>query len=92
LALELFKNNQWIKRIHEETTPAYTYLDKLENLKFSVLSGNKHCCKCLTLNGCYFPKTNMPRYPLHPNYHCRIEPISNIDLKAECDISKFRGL
>lgn len=32
----------------------------------------------------------MPRYPLHPNCHCIIEPISKIDLEAECDISKFR--
>ena len=31
----------------------------------------------------------MPIYPHHRNCHCRLEPVTNINFKAECSIDKF---
>ncbi|MCI7769060.1 MAG: hypothetical protein MSH44_02040 [Christensenellaceae bacterium] len=33
----------------------------------------------------------MPRYPLHFNCHCRIEPKKNIIFETECSIEKFEN-
>ena len=43
----------------------------------------------MNLNECCFPKNNMPIYPHHRNCHCKLEPITNINFKAECSIDKF---
>ena len=44
---------------------------------------------CLNINGCCFPITNMPRYPLHDNCHCYFVEINEINAIAVCDINKF---
>lgn len=90
-ALELFESSEWVKWVHEGTQPAYSHAEKTTNIAFSMLSLGKHCSICLNLNGCCFPKNNMPTYPLHPNCHCRVERICRVRAKAICDISKFEN-
>lgn len=85
--INIFEDSGWVKWIHDWTKPAYTQQDKLRSI--AVASLGKHCAKCLNINGCCFPKNNMPEYPLHPNCHCRLVPISNINFNAECPIEKF---
>ena len=87
--LNLFDNNGWIKWIHERTTPAYTQKDREANVEYA--SKSNHCAKCLNINGCCFPKNNMPNYPLHYGCHCRIEPVTNVNFKTECPIEKFHN-
>lgn len=77
---------QWI---HEGTNPAMTSIDRTMNIVLSLLSSGKHCAKCMNINGCCFPRNNMPDYPLHPNCHCKIEPIDRVWVTAECPIIKF---
>jgi hypothetical protein len=89
--LEMVKNDNWIKWIHEGTAPAYNNAEKLSNIALSKSVLGKHCSICLNLNGCCFPKNNMPQYPLHPNCHCKVESIYEIITKAECELSKFTG-
>ncbi|MCM1194775.1 MAG: hypothetical protein NC332_02455 [Firmicutes bacterium] len=86
-ALSLFNNSGWVKWIHEGTSPAYTQQQKEYNVEYA--SKSNHCAKCLNINGCCFPKNNMPGYPLHPNCHCKIVPISNIKFSTKCKIEKF---
>lgn len=86
--LRLFDQNGWVKWIHEGTMPAYTQQDREVNIEYA--SKSNHCGKCLNINGCCFPKNNMPSYPLHYGCHCRIEPAINIIFKAECSIEKFK--
>lgn len=57
------------------------------NAQTANLSG--HCAACVNLNGCCFPKNNMPIYPHHQNCHCLLEPVTNINFKAECRLDKF---
>ena len=87
--LSLFNPNGWVKWIHEGTMPAYTQQDREENIEYA--SKSNHCGKCLNINGCCFPKNNMPSYPLHYGCHCRIEPVTNIIFKAECPVEKFKN-
>lgn len=86
-ALSLFDNTGWIKWIHEGTSPAYTQTDKEMSLVYGAISS--HCAKCLNLNGCCFPRNNMPDHPLHFNCHCRLMPVNNIRFQANCDTRKF---
>lgn len=85
--LSIFDNSGWVKWIHEGTPPAYTQNDRVANVELA--SKSNHCAMCLNLNGCCFPKSNMPVYPHHPNCHCKLEPATNINFKAECSIDKF---
>lgn len=66
-----------------------TSIDRTMNIVLSLLSSGKHCAKCMNINGCCFPRNNMPDYPLHPNCHCKIEPIDRVWVTAECPIIKF---
>ena len=86
--INIFDDSGWVKWIHDWTTPAYTNEDRRRNIEYAGVS--RHCAKCLNINGCCFPKNNMPEYPLHPNCHCRLVPILNINFQAECNISKFK--
>ncbi|MEG1882082.1 MAG: hypothetical protein RR207_06515 [Clostridia bacterium] len=45
--------------------------------------------RLLNLNSCCFPKNNMPTYPLHPNCHCKVEPIGKVRANAICGLNKF---
>lgn len=85
--LSLFDNSGWIKWIHEGTIRAYTNEMKQQNVEYSKV--NYHCATCPNLNGCYFPKNNMPAYPHHYGCHCKLEAAININFKAECPIEKF---
>lgn len=85
--LNLFDNKGWIKWVHEGTILAYTQKERIANIEYSNLSN--HCALCLNLNGCCFPKNNMPRYPLHFKCHCKLEPVTKIYFNAECPIEKF---
>ena len=85
--LSLFDNNSWIKWIHEGTARAYDNNDKLANIEYSVKTN--HCAKCLNMNGCCFPKNNMPDYPLHYNCHCWLMPVGNINFLATSADKKF---
>lgn len=85
--LNLFNDNGWIKWIHPRTMPAYTSEMKQQNIEYSKESN--HCATCLNLNGCCFPRNNMPVYPHHYGCHCRLETATNINFKAECPIGKF---
>lgn len=90
-SLRLFSNSGWVRWIHEGSSPAYTPATKEVNIVLSALSLGMHCPTCLNLNGCCFPKNNMPEYPLHPNCHCSVEPVYNINFAAKCDIGKFEN-
>ncbi|MGN1040959.1 MAG: DUF6883 domain-containing protein [Candidatus Fimimonas sp.] len=85
--LSLFDNSGWIKWIHPKTMPAHTSEMKQQNIEYSKESN--HCATCLNLNGCCFPKNNLPVYPHHYGCHCRLETATNINFKAECPIEKF---
>lgn len=85
--LSLFNQNGWIKWIHEGTMPSYTQEDRKTNIEYSRKTN--HCAKCLNINGCCFPKNKMPDYPLHYGCHCKIESVTGINFKAECQIEKF---
>lgn len=87
-ALAMFENDSWVKWVHEGK-PAYTNAEKIGNIALSTLTLGKHCSVCLNLNGCCFPKSNMPEHPLHPGCHCKMEPIYGIVPKAECKLIKF---
>ena len=88
-AANVMKNAGWVQWIHEGTNPATTSVDKTMNIVLSLLSSGKHCAKCMNINGCCFPRNNMPEYPLHPNCHCKIVPIDKVWATAECPIEKF---
>lgn len=88
-ALRLFSNADWVRWVHEGSSPAYTSETKTINIVLSALSLGMHCPTCLNLNGCCFPKNNMPEYPLHPNCHCTVEPVNNINFVAECLLAKL---
>lgn len=90
-SLHLFSNSGWVRWIHEGSSPAYNLATKEVNIILSALSLGMHCAKCLNLNGCCFPRNNMPEYPLHPNCHCKVEPANNINFDIECNISKFEN-
>lgn len=85
--LSLFDNSGWVKWIHEGTIRAYDNEDKKANILYA--SKSKHCAKCLNMNGCCFPKNNMPNYPLHYNCHCWLMPVSNINFLAMSTDEKF---
>ncbi|MGN0781787.1 MAG: DUF6883 domain-containing protein [Christensenellales bacterium] len=87
--LSLFNPNSWVKWIHDGIMPAYTHEDRGANIDYA--SKSNHCAKCLNMNDCFFPKNNMPDYPLHYGCHCRIEPVTNITFNAECSIEKFQN-
>lgn len=85
--LSLFDNSGWVKWIHEgDKEPAYTSEEKKINVETADIH---HCAKCKNLNGCCFPKNNMPDRPLHPNCHCTVETIANITFRAEGSVDKF---
>lgn len=88
-ASNIMQNNDWVQWVHEGTNPATTNMEKTMNIILSFLSSGKHCAKCMNINGCCFPRNNMPEYPLHPYCHCKIEPIGRIWAIAECPIEKF---
>ncbi|MEG1536288.1 MAG: hypothetical protein RR416_04890 [Clostridia bacterium] len=88
-ALEMFENDDWIRWIHEGTVPAHSNVEKLANIALSISALGKHCSRCLNINGCCFPRNNMPQFPLHLHCHCRIESIYKITAKAECELDKF---
>lgn len=52
-----------------------------------------HCKNCTALDGCYFVERIMPKYPLHPNCHCKKIKLDFAKVKrkinAQCDIRKF---
>jgi len=86
--LSLFDNSGWVKWIHEGyEQPAYTKEEKKLNVNTASVD---HCAKCINLNGCCFPTNNRPEYPLHPNCHCKVEPVSNLSFEAESSIDKFQ--
>ncbi len=85
--LSLFDNSGWVKWIHEGIMPAYSSEMKQQNIEYSKESN--HCATCLNLNGCCFPKNNMPVYPHHYGCHCKLASVTNINFKAECPIEKF---
>lgn len=86
--LRLFNNSGWVKWIHEgDKKPAYTTEEKKLNVKTASVD---HCAKCINLNGCCFPNDNVPKYPLHPNCHCKVEPTSDLNFKAVASIDKFQ--
>ena len=85
--LSIFNSNGWVKWIHQGTIAPYTQEIRKENVKKASLSN--HCAVCVNLNECCFHKNNMPNYPHHFHCHCRLEPITNINFKAECSIDKF---
>ena len=86
-AINLFDDSGWVRWIHDWTKPAYTNEDRKKNIVYARVSN--HCAKCLNINGCCFPKNNMPEFPLHPKCHCRLEPVDNLLFEAECPKSKF---
>ena len=85
--LSLFNQNGWIKWIHEGTMRAYDNEDKKSNIIYA--SKSNHCAKCLNMNGCCFPRNNMPNYPLHYNCHCWLMPVNNIHFEATSTNEKF---
>lgn len=87
--LRLFSDADWVKWVHEGSSPAYTSETKTINIVLSALSLGMHCPTCLNLNGCCFPRNNMTKHPLHENCHCTVEPVNSINFVAECDIGKF---
>lgn len=86
--ISLFNNNDWVKWIHEGTSPAKTQINKELNLVYGAISN--HCAKCMNLNGCCFPRSKVPQRPLHPKCHCWLMPVSNIPFEANCDLRKFK--
>lgn len=88
-AAKIMQNCEWVKWVHKGTNPATTNFRKTLNTVIAVINRGKHCAMCLNINGCCFPKNNMPQYPLHPHCHCSLEPIGAISAKAECELSKF---
>lgn len=88
-SLRLLSNSSWVRWVHEGSSPAYNPATKEVNIILSALSLGMHCAKCLNLNGCCFPRNNMPPNRLHENCHCHTEPISNIVFVAECLLTKF---
>ncbi len=45
---------------------------------------NKHCSKCLTLDGCWFQGDKTPLWPHHPLCHCILEDIPYSDVLTKC--------
>ena len=90
-ASAIMQSNKWVQWVHEGTNPAMTNAEKTMNIALSVLSLGKHCAKCMNINGCCFPRNNMPEYPLHPNCHCKIEHIDRIWAIAVCPVEKFEN-
>ncbi|MDE6870392.1 MAG: hypothetical protein K2J75_06655 [Clostridia bacterium] len=87
--LQIFDSDSWIQFVHEGLLPAYTSQEKQINFQESALS--RHCAICRNINGCCFPKNNMPSYPLHPNCHCFLVDIAKPQVTAECPKDKFEG-
>ena len=85
--LQMFVNDTWKQFIHEGLLPAYTSQEKNMNTDRYLLS--RHCAICRNINGCCFPKNNMPKYPFHPNCHCYLVDIPRPQVTAECEIEKF---
>ena len=85
------QSTDWVQWIHEGTGFATTQAEKDLRLVWEALSGKKHCAKCMNMSGCCFPRNNMPEYPLHPNCHCKVEPIGAIVATAESRRSKVEG-
>ena len=85
----LFDSESWIKFVHEGLLPAYTSDQKANNIFLSKISN--HCSICRNINGCCFPKNNMPEYPLHPNCHCFLVDIAKPQITAVCSADKFEG-
>ena len=85
--LQIFDKDSWIQFIHEGLLPAYTNEEKGKNVDLAKLS--KHCAICRNINGCCFPKNNMPNYPLHPNCHCFLVDIAKPKITADCREEKF---
>ena len=54
---------------------------------------DKHCEECLKLDGCWFLKEKVPRWPHHPFCHCVLKalPYNEVLNKASCKsaYSKF---
>ena len=90
-AVNVMQNSGWVQWIHEGTNPAMTSTEKTFNIALSILSLGKHCAMCMNINGCCFPRNNMPEYPLHPNCHCKLMPIDRVWATAECPIGKFEN-
>ncbi len=88
-ASNMMRSNEWVQWIHDGSLPAKTSTRKTINIALSLLSRGKHCAKCMNINGCCFPKSNMPEYPLHPKCHCKLVQISTIGATAECPKEKF---
>ncbi|MDE6758134.1 MAG: hypothetical protein K2J89_02505 [Clostridia bacterium] len=84
---DIFDSDSWIKFVHEGLLPAYTSGEKAKNVVLAAISN--HCSICRNINGCCFPKNNMPEYPLHPNCHCFLVDIAKPQMKAECQEEKF---
>ncbi|MDE5991368.1 MAG: hypothetical protein K2O95_00650 [Clostridia bacterium] len=84
---DIFDGDSWIKFVHEGLLPAYTSGEKAKNVVLAAISN--HCSICRNINGCCFPKNNMPEYPLHPNCHCFLVDIAKPQVKAECQEEKF---
>jgi len=84
---QFFESEDWVKWIHEGSKPAYNNDEK--NINIALVG--KHCSICLNLNGCCFPRSKMPKQPLHPKCHCLTEQIPKPIPHAECRLSKFTG-
>ena len=90
-AANVMQNGGWVQWIHEGTGFATTQAERDLRIVWEALSGKKHCAVCMNLSGCCFPRNNMPEYPLHPNCHCKTEPIGAITATARCRESKVEG-
>lgn len=90
-ASNIMQSNDWVQWVHEGTNHATTNAEKIMNIALSGFNLGKHCAKCMNINGCCFPRNNMPKYPLHPNCHCKTVPIDRIRATAECPIEKFEN-
>ena len=88
-AADILQNNEWVKWVHEGTEPATTQAEKDLRIVWEALSRKKHCAMCMNINGCCFPRNNMPQNPLHNNCHYKLKPISEITVTAECGKDKF---
>lgn len=80
----------WVKWLHfsvpdDEGSDRDKARKKLELLN--------HCKVCTGLSGCFFPASNMPLHPQHPNCDCVLLSIATPVEKAEayCAIEKFTG-
>ncbi len=86
---KILNGEGWKRIVHFGLKPAYTIEEKKNNVENE--NNRLHCAICRNLNGCCFPKDNLPKYHKHPNCHCIFEDIAKPKVTADCLREKFAG-